>query len=82
MTRAMATQTVDTPSPNGLLLWWWRKRARRRKIELAVIDLHERYGAAAYGIACNCALRGGAAEYRRFWRQVARRLRADCLRAG
>jgi hypothetical protein len=72
----MATLTGDAPRPNGLALWWQRKRAERRAIALAALDMHERYGPAAYGIARNSALRAGAgAAHRRFWRRVARRIR-------
>jgi hypothetical protein len=72
----MAMLTGDAPRPLGLALWWQRKRAERGALALAVLDLHERYGPAAYGIARNSALRAGAgAARRRFWRRVARRLR-------
>ena len=69
----MAMQVGDIRSPNWFKLWWWRRLAHRREIELAVLDMRDRYGAAAAGIARNCARRGGA-EQRQFWRQVARRL--------
>jgi hypothetical protein len=69
----MAMQVGDIRSPNWLKLWWWRRLAHRREIELAVLDMRDRYGAAAAGIARNCARRGGT-EQRRFWRRVARRL--------
>jgi len=82
MTRAMAMQAGDTPGPNRLALWWWRRLARRRQVALAVTDMRERYGEAAYAIACNSARGGGAAAHRRFWREVARRLRVDLPRAG
>jgi hypothetical protein len=70
----MTMQAGHPRSPNVLVLWWWRRLAHRRQIELAAIDMHDRYGAAAAIIARNSAL-GGTAEYRRFWRQVARKLR-------
>jgi len=77
----MATLTGDAPRPHGLAPWWQRKRAERRALALAVLDLHERYGPAAYGIARNSALRAAAgAARRRFWRRVARRLRGWSLR--
>jgi hypothetical protein len=61
-------------APNALTLWWWRRLARRRQIAAAVLDLHDRYGGAAHGIARNTARRGAYGE-RRFWRRVARKLR-------
>jgi hypothetical protein len=39
------------------------------------MDMRERYGAAAYGIAQNSARARGGPEHRRFWRRVARQLR-------
>jgi len=71
----MAMQAGDTRSPNWLVLWWWRRMAHRRQIELAVIDMYDRYGAAAYGIARNSARACGSADHKRFWRRVARNLR-------
>jgi hypothetical protein len=68
----MTIQTGDVPTV--LMLWWWRRLARRRHVAAAALDMQERYGAAAYGIARNSARRGTRHE-RRFWRQVARRLR-------
>ena len=70
----MTMQTGQARSPKWLALWWWRRIAQRRQIELAAIDMHDRYGAAAYAVARNSARQGGA-EYRRFWRRVARKLR-------
>jgi hypothetical protein len=67
-------QAGNMHGPGRLALWWRRALAHRRQVALAVIDMHERYGAAAYGIARRSAGRGGTAE-RRFWRRVARRLR-------
>lgn len=74
----MAMQVGDIRSPNWLKLWWWRRLAHRREIELAVLDMRDRYGAAAAGIARNCARRGGT-EQRRFWRRVASRLQGGRL---
>lgn len=71
---SMTMQVGDARRPSWLMLWWWRRAAHRREIELAAVDLHERYGPAAYVIARNTA-HGGTAEYRRFWRQVARQLK-------
>lgn len=71
----MAMQAGERQSPNGLALWWWRRIAQRRQVALAVVDMHDRYGAAAYGIARNSARAGGGASHRRFWKKVARRLR-------
>ena len=75
----MGTQTGDLQGSNRLALWWGRRYAYRRQIELAVIDMHDRYGAAAYGIARNSARARGGAEHRRFWSSVARRLRRHAL---
>jgi len=62
---------------------WLRPLGRRfryrRQIELAVIDMHDRYGAAAYAVAWNSALARGGAEHHRFWSLVARRLRRHAL---
>ena len=70
----MTMQAEDVRGPSWLALWWWRRLAHRREIELAAIDMHDRYGPAGAIIARNSA-RGGTAEHRRFWRQVARRAR-------
>jgi hypothetical protein len=75
----MGTHTGDRRSPNWLALWWGRRFEYRQQIELAVIDMYDRYGAAAYGIARNSALACGGAEHRRFWSLVARRLRRHAL---
>ena len=75
----MGTQTGDRQSPNWLALWWGRRFEYRQQIELAVIDMYDRYGAAAYGIARNSARARGGAEHRRFWSLVARRLRRHAL---
>jgi hypothetical protein len=69
----------DRQSPNWLVLWWGRRFEYRQQIELAVIDMYDRYGAAAYGIARNSARARGGAEHRRFWSRVARRLRRCTL---
>jgi hypothetical protein len=61
--------------PVWLTVWWARLIAHRREIELAAIDLHERYGFAAYRLARNAARARGGAAHRRHWRAVARRLR-------
>ena len=71
----MTMQTGDQQAPNLLALWWWRILAHRRQIELAVIDMQDRYGAAAYGIACNSARARGGATHRRFWNRVAKKIR-------
>jgi hypothetical protein len=55
--------------------------AHRRQIKRSAIDLHERYGPAAYRLARNSARAGGGASYRRHWRAVARRLRRSRLDA-
>jgi hypothetical protein len=68
---------MGTGDDRGLIrlrLWWARRLAHRRAIECAASDMLDRYGPAAFGIARNSARRGGEG-YRRFWRQVARRLR-------
>jgi hypothetical protein len=66
----------DRPArrPNRLARWWRRHRAERRRIDHAVWDLRERYGAAACGIAQASARAGGGFGRRRFWRKVARKL--------
>jgi hypothetical protein len=64
---------------NWLALWWGRRFEYRQQIELAVTDMHDQYGAAAYGIARNSACARGGAEHRRFWKLVARRLRRHAL---
>lgn len=64
-------------NPVWLTVWWARLIAHRRRIELSAIDMHERYGAAAYRLACNSARAQGGAAHRRHWRAVARRLRHD-----
>ena len=68
-------KAISLRRPNWLALWWGRWFAYRRQIKLAVIDLHDRYGAAAYGIARNSARARGGAQHRKFWSSVARRLR-------
>jgi hypothetical protein len=75
-------QTGHARHPGGIARWWERRQAERRAIALAALDMHERYGAAAYGIARNSALRGAGAQRRRFWRRVARRLRRGPGRSG
>jgi hypothetical protein len=57
-----------------LVLWWGRRFEYRQQIELAVTDMYDRYGAAAYGIARNSARAPGGIDHRRFWKRVARRL--------
>ena len=78
----MGTQTGDWQSLNWLALWWGRRFEYRQQIELAVIDMYDRYGAAAYGIARNSARARGGPEHRRFWSLVARRLRRHALGSG
>ena len=75
----MGTQAGDRQSSNWLALWWGRRFEYRQQIELAVIDMYDRYGAAAYGIARNSARARGGPEHRRFWSLVARRLRRHAL---
>lgn len=70
----MAMQMGIARRPGMLVLWWWRRLARLRQIEDAGLDLHDRFGPAAYGLARNTARRGRRNE-RRFWRRVARRAR-------
>ena len=71
----MAMHTGDSQRPSWLALWRGRRCQYRRQIDVAVIDMRERYGAAAYGIARNSARACGGLEHRRFWRRVARQLR-------
>jgi hypothetical protein len=71
----MAMHTGDSQRPSWLMLWRCRRFAYRRQIDVAVMDMRERYGAAAYGIARNSARARGGPEHRRFWRRVARQLR-------
>ena len=71
----MAMHTGDPQRRSWLTLWWGRRFKYRRRIDVAVIDMRERYGAAAYGIARNSARASGGRGHRRFWRRVARRLR-------
>ena len=78
----MGTITGDRQASSWLALWWDKRFEYRRQIELAVIDMHDRYGAAAYGIARNSARARGGAEHRRFWSLVARRLRRHRLRTA
>jgi hypothetical protein len=73
--RSMGIGTGDRQTSNWLALWWGRRFEYRQRIKLAVIDMNDRYGAAAYGIARNSARARGGAEHRRFWSIVARRLR-------
>jgi hypothetical protein len=75
----MGMNTGDLQSPNWLALWCGRRLQYRQKIELAVTDMYDRYGAAAYGIARNSARARGGAQHRRFWSLVARRLRRHAL---
>ena len=78
----MGINTGDRQGLNWLALWWGRRFEYRQQIELAVIDMYDRYGAAAYGIARNSARARGGAEHRRFWSLVARRLRRHALGHG
>ena len=75
----MGTNSGDRQGLNGLALWWGRRFEYRQQIELAVIDMYDRYGAAAYSIAQNSARARGGAEHRRFWSRVVRRLRRYAL---
>jgi hypothetical protein len=78
----MAEQAgVGSQSPIWLTVLWARFIAHRRQIKRSAIDLHERYGPAAYRLARNSARAGGGASYRRHWRAVARRLRRSRLDA-
>jgi hypothetical protein len=71
----MAMHMGDSQRPSWLMLWRGRRFEFRRQVDVAVIDMRERYGAAAYGIARNSARARGGLEHRRFWRRVARQLR-------
>src|SRR5258707_607667 len=71
----MGIHSGDRQDPNWLAVWWGRRFEYRQQIELAVIDMYDRYGAAAYGIARNSARARGGAEHRRVWGLVARRRR-------
>ena len=75
----MGMQAGERQGSGWLAVWWSRRYEYRQQIELAVIDMHDRYGAAAYGIARNSARARGGAEHRRFWSLVARRLRRHAL---
>jgi hypothetical protein len=55
--------------------WRQQREARRRRLARAAWDLRERYGAAAFSIACNSARQPVGLDQRRFWRDVARELR-------
>jgi hypothetical protein len=59
----------------GFEAWLGRRRARRARLEFAEWDLRERYGAAAYGIALNSSRQAVGGDGRRFWADVAARLR-------
>jgi hypothetical protein len=74
-TRSMAMHTGESQRSSWMALWRGRRFEYRRRIDVAVIDMRERYGAAAYGIARNSAHARGGPEHRRFWRRVARQLR-------
>jgi hypothetical protein len=69
--------TSEVPArKEGLMARWLkRRRARQRRIDHAVWDLRERYGDAAYNVACSSAQQPAGFERRRFWRTVAARLR-------
>ena len=71
----MAMHMGNSQRASWLALWLGRRCEHRRRIDVAVIDMRERYGAAAYGIARNSARARGGREHRRFWRRVARQLR-------
>jgi hypothetical protein len=71
----MAMHTGDSQRPSWLALWRGRRFAYRCQVDVAVMDMRERYGAAAYGIARNSARARGGPEHRRFWRRVARQFR-------
>src|SRR5258708_35582271 len=75
----MGMNPGDRQSPNWLALWWGRRFEYRQQIELAVIDMCDRYGAAAYGIARNSARARGGAEHRRVVGLGGRRLRAEAI---
>ena len=61
----MGIHSGDRQDPNWLAVWWGLRYEYRQQIELAVIDMYDRYGAAAYGIARNSARARGGAEHRR-----------------
>lgn len=71
----MAMHTGDLQRSGWLALWWGRRFEHRRQIDVAVTDMRERYGAAAYAIARNSARARGGSHHRRFWKKVARQLR-------
>lgn len=74
----MTAQAGSAPdvrrAPGVLVRWLRRRRAQRRRIDHAVWDLRERYGAAAAGIALASSRAPGGFLARRFWRKVATRL--------
>lgn len=71
-----ATQSASgVRLPGWIARWWRRRRTDRRRIEYAVWDLRERYGAAAYCIARASARMPVGFERRKFWSRVAKRLR-------
>jgi len=59
----------------GVSAWFRQWQARRARLHFTAWDLHERYGAAAYRIALSSARQAGGRQTRRFWMQVAARLR-------
>lgn len=76
MSAADGVTRDDSPREPGVLArWLMRRRAHRRKVDRAVWDLRERYGEAAYNIACASARQPVGIERRMFWRKVAARLR-------
>lgn len=71
-----SVQSVGSVRKPGWLARWWRRRqADRKRIDYAVWDLRERYGAAAYCIARASARAPVGHERRQFWSKVAKRLR-------
>ena len=70
MTATDGLTTVAPARKPGLLASWWRRRtAQRRRVDYAVWDLRERYGDAAYKIACASAQQPASFERRRILAQ-------------
>jgi hypothetical protein len=75
MSAAERTAPTETKAHGVFGRWWRARRSNQRKIDFAVWDLRERYGDAAYSIACSSAKQPVGYEKRRFWRKVAEKLR-------
>ena len=71
-----AARGISASLQGPLAQWLRRRRVYRRRLARAVWELEERYGPAAFGIALASARAPVGADGRRFWRRVARRLRA------